>query len=233
MPGMLVTAPPWPAAAANVRRYPVTSRRVELPFHGKRGRGLLVSQAHGAIRAAGPARPCLPAQGETFAEVAVGFGVGTSTAWRYVNETVALFAARAPKLRKMVRDARKAGPCKAPLTKRARERPAQDLAHPPQAPLLPLACRTTRQGHSRFAGPRGRSCMKKVSVFDNSRSCGCCAVGVRASHPPVPVPALPGLRGGPGTRCPLWRDIWPCEGGAGRVTLRLLLLTTGPRSPLL
>jgi DDE superfamily endonuclease/Helix-turn-helix of DDE superfamily endonuclease len=48
-------------------------------------------------------------KGETFAEVAAGFGVGTSTAWRYVNETVALLAARAPKLRKAVRDAKKAG----------------------------------------------------------------------------------------------------------------------------
>src|SRR6516162_9377088 len=48
-------------------------------------------------------------KGETFAEVAAGFGVGTSTAWRYVNETVALLAARAPRLRKAVRDAKKAG----------------------------------------------------------------------------------------------------------------------------
>ena len=48
-------------------------------------------------------------KGETFAQVAAGFGVGTATAWRYVNETVALLAARAPKLRKAVRDAKKAG----------------------------------------------------------------------------------------------------------------------------
>jgi hypothetical protein len=48
-------------------------------------------------------------KGETFAEVAAGFGVGTSTAWRYVNETVALLAARAPRLRQAVRDAKKAG----------------------------------------------------------------------------------------------------------------------------
>ena len=48
-------------------------------------------------------------KGETFAEVAARFGVGTSTAWRYVNEAVALVAARAPKLRKAVRDAKKAG----------------------------------------------------------------------------------------------------------------------------
>ena len=38
-------------------------------------------------------------KGETFGELAAGFGVGTTTAWRYVNETVALLAARAPKLR--------------------------------------------------------------------------------------------------------------------------------------
>src|ERR1700747_578678 len=48
-------------------------------------------------------------KGETFAEVAAGFGVGTSTAWRYVNETVALLAARAPRLRQAVRDAEKGG----------------------------------------------------------------------------------------------------------------------------
>jgi hypothetical protein len=48
-------------------------------------------------------------KGETFAELAAGFGVGTATAWRYVNKTVALLAARAPKLRKAVRDAKKAG----------------------------------------------------------------------------------------------------------------------------
>ena len=48
-------------------------------------------------------------KGETFAELAAGFAVGTTTAWRYVNETVDLLAARAPKLRKAVRDAQKAG----------------------------------------------------------------------------------------------------------------------------
>jgi DDE superfamily endonuclease len=48
-------------------------------------------------------------KGETFADLAAGFEVGTSTAWRYVNETAALLAARAPKLRKAVRDAKKAG----------------------------------------------------------------------------------------------------------------------------
>jgi hypothetical protein len=48
-------------------------------------------------------------KGEPFAQVAAGFEVGTATAWRYVTETVALLAARAPKLRQAVRAAKKAG----------------------------------------------------------------------------------------------------------------------------
>jgi hypothetical protein len=48
-------------------------------------------------------------KGETFAELAAGFAVGVTTAWRYVNETTELLAARAPKLRQAVRAAKKAG----------------------------------------------------------------------------------------------------------------------------
>ena len=48
-------------------------------------------------------------KGETFAELAAGFAVGVATAWRYVNETTDLLAARAPKLRQAVRAAVKAG----------------------------------------------------------------------------------------------------------------------------
>ena len=48
-------------------------------------------------------------KGETFAELAAGSGVGTTTAWRYAGETGALLAARAPKLRQAVRDAKKTG----------------------------------------------------------------------------------------------------------------------------
>ena len=48
-------------------------------------------------------------KGETFADLAAGSGVGRTTAWRYVQETVALLAARAPKLRRAVRDAKRAG----------------------------------------------------------------------------------------------------------------------------
>jgi hypothetical protein len=36
-------------------------------------------------------------KGETFADLAAGFGVSTATAWRYAAETVRLLAARAPK----------------------------------------------------------------------------------------------------------------------------------------
>ena len=48
-------------------------------------------------------------KGETFADLAAGFGVGTATAWRYVTETVALLAARAPGLREAIRGVKKAG----------------------------------------------------------------------------------------------------------------------------
>src|ERR1700745_3919450 len=48
-------------------------------------------------------------KGETFADLAAGFAVGVTTAWRYVNEAVELLAARAPKLRQAVRDAKRAG----------------------------------------------------------------------------------------------------------------------------
>jgi hypothetical protein len=47
-------------------------------------------------------------KGETFADLAAGFGVGTATAWRYVAETAGLLAARAPSLRGALRAAQKA-----------------------------------------------------------------------------------------------------------------------------
>jgi len=48
-------------------------------------------------------------KGETFAELAAGFGIGTATAWRYVTETVGLLAARSPKLRRALARAKEAG----------------------------------------------------------------------------------------------------------------------------
>jgi hypothetical protein len=47
-------------------------------------------------------------KGETFADLAAGFGVSTATAWRYAAETVRLLAARAPKLRSALQAATKA-----------------------------------------------------------------------------------------------------------------------------
>ncbi len=72
------------------------------------------SAARSRWRKLNPGRQALLAlaclrKGETFAELAAGFGVGTTTAWRYVNQSVSLLAARAPELRKAVRDAKKNG----------------------------------------------------------------------------------------------------------------------------
>jgi hypothetical protein len=48
-------------------------------------------------------------KGEPFAQVGAGFGVSTTTCWRYVTETVELLAARAPKLRAALRKAKRDG----------------------------------------------------------------------------------------------------------------------------
>jgi hypothetical protein len=48
-------------------------------------------------------------KGEPFAQVGAGFDVSTTTCWRYVNETVDLLAARAPRLRDAVRKAKRDG----------------------------------------------------------------------------------------------------------------------------
>ena len=48
-------------------------------------------------------------KGETFADLAAGFGIGTATAWRYVGETITLLAARSPKLRRALAQAKDAG----------------------------------------------------------------------------------------------------------------------------
>jgi hypothetical protein len=46
---------------------------------------------------------------ETFAQLGAGFKVGTTTAWRYVNEAVMLLSARSPKLAKALKKAKKLG----------------------------------------------------------------------------------------------------------------------------
>ena len=46
---------------------------------------------------------------ETFTQLGAGFKVGTTTAWRYVNEAVMLLSARSPKLGKALRTAKENG----------------------------------------------------------------------------------------------------------------------------
>ena len=94
-------------------------------------------------------------KGETFAELAAGFGVGTTTAWRYVEETVALLAARAPKLRKAVRDATKAGHAYVvldgtliPIDRVAADRPFYSGKHNSKARDEPAGHRQPRQATS-------------------------------------------------------------------------------------
>jgi hypothetical protein len=48
-------------------------------------------------------------KGETFAQLAAGFGVGTTTAWRYINEVVMWLSARSPKLHQALARASKDG----------------------------------------------------------------------------------------------------------------------------
>jgi hypothetical protein len=54
------------------------------------------------------------------------------------------------------------GSCPAARSRRTRQRPAQVLAHPAQAPLLPLARRAAGQGDPRSSGPRNRR-LKRLS----------------------------------------------------------------------
>ncbi|GIF78503.1 hypothetical protein Asi02nite_80210 [Asanoa siamensis] len=47
---------------------------------------------------AGTARPGAPPEGDTYTWLAAGFGVGVTTAWRYVQQAIALLAAAADDL---------------------------------------------------------------------------------------------------------------------------------------
>ena len=76
---------------------PLSSRTLTFVAGSSAGTGLdRVALAEAELRAQALLVLVYLRKGETFAEIAAGFGVGTSTAWRYVNETVALLAARAP-----------------------------------------------------------------------------------------------------------------------------------------
>ena len=75
-------------------------------------------------------------------------------------------------------------PREAPRSRRASQRSAQNLGHPAQTPLLPVACRPDRQGDSRPPGPRDHR-MKNVQCAwlreDHDRFGG---------RPPVSMPRL-------------------------------------------
>ena len=122
-------------------------------------------------------------KGDTFAELAAGFDVGTTTAWRYVNETVDLLAARAPKLRTAVRDAVKAGYANVvvdgtliPVDRVAADRPFYSGKHKRQGMNLQVIARPTRScGHpasgrtpSSSAGGSCGSCAAAPGAPDSS-----------------------------------------------------------------
>lgn len=48
-------------------------------------------------------------KGETYTDLAAGFGISTATTWRHVNETVELLAERSPRLRQALNRAKAAG----------------------------------------------------------------------------------------------------------------------------
>ncbi len=50
-------------------------------------------------------------KGETLAEAAAGFGVGTATAWRHIREAITLLARRSPSLEQALRAAGRAITC--------------------------------------------------------------------------------------------------------------------------
>ena len=96
--------------------------------------------------------------GETFAGLAAGFGVGTTTAWRYVHEAVALLAARAPKLDAVLGTATKAGHAFVaidgtliPIDRVAADRPFYSGKHRKHGMNLQV-----------IASPQGRSCGSPV-----------------------------------------------------------------------
>jgi DDE superfamily endonuclease len=75
-------------------------------------------------------------RGETFAALAAGSGIGTTTARRYATETVGLLAAQSPKLRRALRAATAAGHAHAvldgtivPIDRVAADRPSYPGKH--------------------------------------------------------------------------------------------------------
>ena len=120
-------------------------------------------------------------KGETFADVAAGFGVGTATAWRYVNETVALLAARGP-------ETPQGGPGRDEGRARLRRRgrhldpgrpgcrgPALLFGKAPKARNEPAGHRQSGRGRPRQRKGPGIHRMvlaESIAGYINSRTCG-------------------------------------------------------------
>ncbi len=107
-------------------------------------------------------------KGGTFASLAAGSGVGTATAWRYVKETVALPAARAPRLRKAARDAARAGHAYVvldgtliPINRVAADRPFYSGKHQKHGMNLQV-----------IAGPRGDILCRAITIHRRPRRRG-------------------------------------------------------------
>src|SRR5512135_1486089 len=132
-------------------------------------------------------------KGETFAELAAGFGVGTATAWRYVSETTALLAARSPKLRRALADAKKAGHAYVvidgtliPVDRVAADRPFYSGKHrrhgmnlqvisTPDGEILWVSGPLPGAVHDLTAAPADRLCQVNGVTF-----CLCCLLPSRA-----------------------------------------------------
>jgi hypothetical protein len=75
-------APPTASAPSDPRGEELTSQGARVIPTARMRNGFTIAAVAAADR-----------KGETFAEIAAGFGVGTTTAWRYAGETVSLLAA--------------------------------------------------------------------------------------------------------------------------------------------
>ena len=73
------------------------------------GVSVLETGGHRLMTRTGPSPPGGAAAAGAGVRAGPAGGISTATAWRYVTETVALLAARSPKLRRALRDAAKAG----------------------------------------------------------------------------------------------------------------------------
>ena len=138
-------------------------------------------------------------KGETFAELAAGFAVGTTTAWRYVEETVALLAARAPRLRQAIRDAARAGYAYVVLdgTLIPIDRVAADRPFTPESTRSTgWTCRSSPAPAGMFYGCPGRcparSTTRKPSL---RREAPCCIPGSAGRN----LEDIPGSDGLPGS----------------------------------